>query len=109
MTEIELKIKINKKQAEFIREKLRTPIMPRTWETTTMYDNKDQEMIITDGRLRIRTGWKNSVSYKKPLTREGIKKEIEFEIIRLSELRGQEKVESDSSTASFSMEYKGYQ
>ena len=37
------------------------------------------------------------------------KKEIEFEIIRLSELRGQEKVESDSSTASFSMEYKGYQ
>lgn len=34
------------------------------------------------------------------------KKEIEFEIIRLSELRKQEPSISDSATASFSMEYK---
>jgi pheromone shutdown-related protein TraB len=35
-----------------------------------------------------------------------IKKEIEFETIRLSELRSQETDKSDSATASFSMEYK---
>jgi pheromone shutdown protein TraB len=35
------------------------------------------------------------------------KKEIEYETIRLSELRSQKPVEHDSSTASFSMEYKG--
>lgn len=34
------------------------------------------------------------------------KKEIEFETIRLSELRNQEPSKSDSTTASFSMEYK---
>jgi len=34
------------------------------------------------------------------------KKEIEYETIRLSELRNQKPVERDSSTASFSMEYK---
>ena len=34
------------------------------------------------------------------------KKEIEFETIRLSELRNQEPSKSDSATASFSMEYK---
>jgi pheromone shutdown protein TraB len=34
------------------------------------------------------------------------KKEIEYETIRLSELRNQKPVEHDSSTASFSMEYK---
>ena len=34
------------------------------------------------------------------------KKEIEFETIRLSELRKQEPSKSDSATASFSMEYK---
>jgi pheromone shutdown protein TraB len=36
------------------------------------------------------------------------KKEIEFETIRLSELRSQETDESDSATASFSMEYKEF-
>ena len=33
-------------------------------------------------------------------------KELDFETIRLSELRNIEKPESDSSTASFSLEYK---
>ena len=36
------------------------------------------------------------------------KKEIEFETIRLSELRGQKPVENDSSSASFSLEYKDF-
>ena len=34
------------------------------------------------------------------------KKEIEYETIRLSELRNHKPVEHDSSTASFSMEYR---
>lgn len=42
------------------------------------------------------------------LTKLLTKKEIDFETIRLSELRKQEPVKQDSSTASFSMEYRGF-
>ena len=37
------------------------------------------------------------------------KQEIKYETIRLSELRDKGKIDADSSSASFSMEYKGFQ
>ncbi len=47
-----------------------------------MYDNPQQLMKITDGRVRVRiTGRKCEFSYKKPITRDGIKKEEEFEVL----------------------------
>jgi predicted adenylyl cyclase CyaB len=64
-------------------------VQPRTLETTSMYDNAEQFMIVSDGRLRIRTGHKSSLSYKRPVTRDGIKVEIEYE----SEIEDPEQVE----------------
>ena len=82
MKEIELKLYLDKKNKEkFIDNcnKSFTLVMPRTQESTIMYDNKEEFMLKSDGRLRVRTGHKNSLSYKKPITRKGIKEEIEFE------------------------------
>lgn len=81
MKEIELKFEAENDANEFIKtcDKLYVKIMPRTQETTTMYDNKEEFMLKSDSRLRMRTGYKNYLSYKKPITRRGIKEEIEFE------------------------------
>jgi adenylate cyclase class 2 len=46
-----------------------------------MYDNPVGLMQNTDGRIRLRVSSKTvELSYKKPLTKEGIKKEIEYEV-----------------------------
>lgn len=81
MKEVELKFLLNTNKDNFIKncDKFYEKLMPRTQETTTMYDNKEEFMLKSNGRLRVRTGYKNYLSYKKPLTRKGIKKEIEFE------------------------------
>lgn len=54
----------------------------RTHEMSTMFDNPDGLMQKTDGRIRVRKSGENvEFCYKKPITREGIKKEIEYEVI----------------------------
>lgn len=59
----------------------------RAHELTVMYDNSDQHMNKKDARLRVRTkttGDGNSevsISYKQPLSREGLKREIEYQTI----------------------------
>lgn len=80
MKEIELKFKL-KENPKFFHNRLKAflKLQKRTKETTIMYDNKSRFMQKSDGRLRIRTGYANSLSYKKPITRNGIKEEIEFE------------------------------
>ena len=81
MIEIELKFKLIGTLKDF-REKMigHYVVQPRTLETTMMYDNKELLMQKTDGRLRIRSGQIRTLSYKKPLTRKGIKQEIEYEV-----------------------------
>lgn len=85
MVEIELKFLINKNEISEVLGRLRQMdyiIGPRNYEKTTMYDNPDQLMQSTDGRIRLRIAGENSeLSYKKPLTRQGIKKEIEYEVV----------------------------
>jgi len=89
--EIELKFKLDN-MAEFRAaiDKIGARIFHlRVLETTTMYDNPSKFMIESDGRLRIRTaGHINSLSYKRPVTRNGIKVEIEYE----SEIENPEQV-----------------
>lgn len=85
MIESELKLKVD--VIEITREKiltLGTQIEERTHELTTIYDNAQQLMQVTDGRLRVRKrtnskGVEIILSYKKPLSRERIKQEIEHE------------------------------
>lgn len=82
MKEIELKFLLNNEDRnKFIKncDKFYEKATLRTKETTIMYDNKEEFMLKSDGRLRVRTGHKNYLSYKKPFTRKGIKEEIEFE------------------------------
>lgn len=82
MKEIELKFLLNPiDKNKFIEncDKFYKKAMPRTRETTVMYDNKEEFMLKSDGRLRVRTNRKSYLSYKKPLTRKGIKEETEFE------------------------------
>jgi len=84
MTEIELKFRINKKDIKKITnilENIGYEFLGRKYEKTTMYDNNLEIMKKTDGRVRIRiSGDKCEFSYKKPITRKGIKKEIEYEV-----------------------------
>lgn len=83
MIEIELKFEIKKEKTITSRLiKLGFKIKnKKTYEKTVMFDNPQKLMQITDGRVRLRqTGKKIEFSYKKPLTREGIKKEIEYEV-----------------------------
>lgn len=60
---------------------------PRNHELTVMYDNESQLMERIDGRIRLRTitspsgEEKITLSFKKPLVREGIKQEIEHETV----------------------------
>lgn len=83
MTEIELKFEIkDKKTIVSSLIKLGFKIKKeKTYEKTVMFDNPQKIMQTTDGRVRLRqTGKKIEFSYKKPITREGIKKEIEYEV-----------------------------
>lgn len=83
MIEIELKFEI--KDLAGIRDKLGNiktkEVRTRTHELSVMYDNAEGLMEKTDGRIRLRqSGEQVEFCYKKPLTREGIKKEIEYEV-----------------------------
>lgn len=95
MIEIEFKFEIDRKQIKRLRDKL---ILlgfikgKRVYEKTVMYDNPSRIMQVTDGRVRLRqTGDESEFSYKKPLTREGIKKEIEYEVV-VSDFETTEKI-----------------
>jgi len=91
MVEIELKFFLNKKQKEFLLDLL-GPSRARVYEKTTMYDNRESLMQTTDGRIRLRrSGNKFELSYKRPITREGIKKEIEYET-EVSDIEQMEKI-----------------
>lgn len=84
MIEIEYKFEITPGEIDEIRSRLFdlgfAEHLPRTHELTVMYDNPQEIMQITDGRVRLRkTGEKTQISYKKPLTREGVKREIEHQ------------------------------
>lgn len=85
MVEIELKFKIEN-PFEIIR-KLRNigffmDFGFQEYQETTMYDNDEKIMEKKDGRLRVRNrnDIETKVSYKKPITRKGIKKETEIEM-----------------------------
>ena len=55
---------------------------PRIYELSVMYDNPDGLMQKTDGRIRLRqSGDRIEFAYKKPISREGIKKEVEYQVI----------------------------
>lgn len=86
MIEIELKFEIERKEIENLLIRLQkykfSFVGDRTYEKTVMFDNKEQVMQKTDGRIRLRSsGDSAELCYKKPLTREGIKKEIEHEVV----------------------------
>lgn len=82
MIEIELKFEI-KNIKKIINQLLKLGFKQtkkRTLEKTVMFDNPQGLMQTTDGRIRLRQGGKKiELSYKKPITRNGIKKELEYE------------------------------
>lgn len=84
MIEIELKFPLGKSGIEPLVEKLKKAgytTFGRCYEKTVMYDNQDQLMQKTDGRVRLRaSGDTFELCYKKPITRHGIKKELEHEV-----------------------------
>lgn len=96
MIEIELKFRI---QTENIRELTRllkhnnfSLRIQRTYEKTVMYDNPYLVMQTTNGRIRLRlSGSRCELSYKRPLARSGVKKEIEYEV-RVSDFEVAEKI-----------------
>ncbi len=56
-------------------------VKERTHELSVMYDNPQGVMQHTDGRIRVRqSGETVEFCYKKPMTREGVKQEIEHEV-----------------------------
>ena len=83
MTEIELKYEVHYNTMEKVLDKAKKlgfDIGKRLYEKTVMYDNPAGLMQVTDGRVRLRqTGDEVELSYKKPITRNGIKEEIEHE------------------------------
>lgn len=83
--EVELKFIIANKDEEKVFEKLallgHQISRPRTYELSVMYDNPAGLMQKTDGRIRLRqSGDRIEFAYKKPITREGVKQEIEYEV-----------------------------
>ncbi|MCL4392671.1 class IV adenylate cyclase [Patescibacteria group bacterium] len=82
--EIELKFEINKSNIDSFNKKLQNlgfTLEKRVHEISVMYDNPSKIMQITDGRIRLRkSGEKTILTYKKPLSRKGIKREIEYEV-----------------------------
>lgn len=96
MVEIELKFQIKRNQIEKIIKELQKKgfslVFPRTYEKTVMYDNPKKLMQITDGRIRLRISENLChLSYKKPLTRDRIKKEEEYEV-EVSDFKTAEKI-----------------
>ena len=81
--EVELKFEINKNEIDSFDKRLKELgfiFLKRVYELNVMYDNPSSIMQITDGRIRLRKSGKDTIlTYKKPLSREGIKKEIEYE------------------------------
>lgn len=81
--EIELKFEINKSEIESFSSRLKDigfALSKRVYELNVMYDNPSQIMQTTDGRIRLRKSGEDTIlTYKKPLSRKGIKKEIEYE------------------------------
>lgn len=85
MIEIELKFEIESPE-EFLSSLQRFNncklVYKRSYDKTTMYDNNQRLMEVSDGRVRIRVSdHGNEVAYKKPISREGIKEEIEYETV----------------------------
>lgn len=85
MTEIELKFEIRKEDIKRLSSLLQKMgylvAVRRVLEKTVMYDNPEGLMQTTNGRIRLRiSGKRCELSYKKPITRDGIKKEIEYEV-----------------------------
>lgn len=96
MIEIELKFQIEKKDIRKIIESLKNLgyvlEIQRIYEKTVMYDNPQGVMQTTNGRIRLRaSGKKYELCYKKPIPREGIKTEIEYEI-EVSDFETTEKI-----------------
>lgn len=84
MIEIELKFEIEdvEKVAQGLKGLGFASKRERTYEKTVMYDNPAGLMQITDGRVRVRqSGNRVEFSYKIPITRDGIKRELEHEVV----------------------------
>mgnify|MGYP001602774502 FL=1 len=86
MVEIELKFLIGKDNLTDLLKCLEKQSFviskTRIHELSVMYDNSDGLMQKTDGRIRVRqSGDKVELAYKKPISRKGIKKEIEYEVV----------------------------
>jgi adenylate cyclase class IV len=79
--EMELKFEVTPEDIERIKKDKRVILSEEVYQSTTMFDNFNQLMEYTGGRVRLRIqGNKATFSYKKRLPSEGIeKKEIEFE------------------------------
>lgn len=84
LIEIELKYEITLSDIErykHLLESLGFKEIKRVYEMNVMYDNPSELMKITDGRIRLRRSGEDTIlTYKKPITRERIKKEIEYEV-----------------------------
>lgn len=83
MIEIEYKFAVDELRQFFLRlNKIPLHLVkPRTYELSIMYDNSDGLMQSTDGRIRVRrSGNTVEFCYKKPVTRSGIKQEIEYQV-----------------------------
>ena len=84
MIETELKFPIDKRKIKRIIRLLKRMGFNggrRVYEKTVMYDNDRQIMQTTDGRIRLRVSDDSvELSYKKPLSRKNIKREVEYEV-----------------------------
>lgn len=83
--EIEYKFKVEDKESLVsLLDHLSGDKKPREYQSNVMFDNPQELMQITDGRIRVRTlgeSGKKELTYKKPLPPEnGAKHEIEYEI-----------------------------
>jgi len=84
MIEIELKFEIENTERiiQTLKEGGFVSKRERTYEKTVMYDNPTNLMQVTDGRVRVRqSGDRVEFSYKIPITRSGIKQELEHEVV----------------------------
>lgn len=84
MIERELKFNFDKNKVQELISRLKAEgfaNLGRKHELTVMYDNPQKLMQKTDGRVRLRkSGEEVELCYKKPITREGIKQEIEHQV-----------------------------
>lgn len=85
MLEVELKFEIERKRIpSYINSLLKqgfSKTSERILEKTAMFDNQENLMQKTNGRLRLRLAGHNcELSYKRPIGSGKIKKEIEYEV-----------------------------